>query len=174
MVKAIAGAAGPLHFGHSLRVIKLSRTIAVELGASAADIEQIETAALLHVVGLDSMKSSPLCFENESKLNRRETALMQTHGEQSERLVTDNHESFEVGSSLSRFGQLTMSGGRARAYPSGIGATAIPMGARINHVSDLSIANDKPMSICKRLSVEAVLMELQSTKVTVSDPAMLI
>src|SRR5574337_1103877 len=50
MVKAIE-ARDPYTSGHSLRVAALSRAIAVELGLSAKQIEQIQTAALLHDVG---------------------------------------------------------------------------------------------------------------------------
>ena len=47
MVKAIE-ARDPYTSGHSVRVSELSRAIAVELGLPAKEIEQIETAALLH------------------------------------------------------------------------------------------------------------------------------
>ena len=59
MVKAIE-ARDPYTSGHSLRVRGLSRAIAAELGLSAKEIEQVETAALLHDVG-KSTRSSRLC-----------------------------------------------------------------------------------------------------------------
>src|SRR5690606_36606083 len=50
MVKAIE-ARDPYTSGHSLRVSAMSRTIALELGLSGKEVEDIETAALLHDVG---------------------------------------------------------------------------------------------------------------------------
>ena len=59
MVKAIE-ARDPYTSGHSVRVSELSRAIAVELGLSAREIEQVETAALLHDVGKIHEEFAPL------------------------------------------------------------------------------------------------------------------
>ena len=59
MVKAIE-ARDPYTSGHSLRVRALSRAIAAELGLSTKEIEQVETAALLHDVGKIHEEFAPL------------------------------------------------------------------------------------------------------------------
>jgi putative nucleotidyltransferase with HDIG domain len=165
MVKAIE-ARDPYTSGHSVRVSKLSRTIAVELGLPAAAIEQIETAALLHDVGKIHEEFAPL-LRKESKLTDAETALMQTHAAKSADLVAI----------ITKFRGVVVDSVRHHherwdgdGYPSGIGGTTIPMGARIILVSDTidAMTTDRPYR--KRLSVEAVLMELQKYKGTQFDP----
>ena len=59
MVKAIE-ARDPYTSGHSLRVSQLSRAIAIESALPAGEIEQIETAALLHDVGKIHEEFAPL------------------------------------------------------------------------------------------------------------------
>ena len=59
MVKAIE-ARDPYTSGHSLRVSQLSRAIAIELALPSAEIERIETAALLHDVGKIHEEFAPL------------------------------------------------------------------------------------------------------------------
>ncbi len=62
MVKAIE-ARDPYTSGHSLRVRELSRAIALELQLSAQQIEDVETAALLHDVGKIHEEFAPLSPE---------------------------------------------------------------------------------------------------------------
>jgi len=166
MVKAIE-ARDPYTSGHSVRVSKLSRTIAVELGLPAAAIEQIETAALLHDVGKIHEEFAPL-LRKETRLTEAETALMQTHAAKSADLV----------GIITKFRGVVLESVRhhherwdGHGYPSGVAATAIPMGARIILVSDTidAMTTDRPYR--KRLSVDAVLMELQKHKGTQFDPA---
>ena len=85
MVKAIE-ARDPYTSGHSLRVRELSRAIALELQLSAQQIEDVETAALLHDVGKIHEEFAPL-LRKESRLTDEETALMQTHAAKSAELV---------------------------------------------------------------------------------------
>jgi len=166
MVKAIE-ARDPYTSGHSVRVSKLSRTIAVELGLAAPLIEEIETAALLHDVGKIHEEFAPL-LRKESKLTEAETALMQTHAAKSAELVG-------IISKFRGFVQESVKHHHERwdgkGYPDGRGAGAIPIGARIILVSDTidAMTTDRPYR--KRLSGEAVLLELQRHKGTQFDPA---
>jgi hypothetical protein len=86
MVKAIE-ARDPYTSGHSLRVSQLSRAIAVELGLPSAEIDQIQTAALLHDVGKIHEEFAPL-LRKEGRLTEEETALMQTHSMKTRRTAT--------------------------------------------------------------------------------------
>jgi len=166
MVKAIE-ARDPYTSGHSVRVSRLSRTIAVELGLSATTIEQIETAALLHDVGKIHEEFAPL-LRKESRLTEAETALMQTHAAKSAALVG-------IISKFRGFVQESVRHHHERwdgnGYPDGTRAEAIPIGARIILVSDTidAMITDRPYR--KRLSAEAVLLELQRHKGTQFDPA---
>ena len=64
----------------------MSRAVAVELGLPAREIEQVETAALLHDVGKIHEEFAPL-LRKEGRLTDEETALMQTHSAKSAELV---------------------------------------------------------------------------------------
>jgi putative nucleotidyltransferase with HDIG domain len=165
MVKAIE-ARDPYTSGHSLRVRELSRAIALELGLSGRDIEEVETAALLHDVGKIHEEFAPL-LRKESRLTADETALMQSHAIKSAELV----------GIISKF-----RGGIQRAvrhhherwdgegYPDGVKGSDIPLASRIIIIADTidAMTTDRPYR--KRLSLDIVLAELQKCRGTQFDP----
>lgn len=165
MVKAIE-ARDPYTSGHSLRVSQLSRAIAMELGLPSAEIEQIETAALLHDVGKIHEEFAPL-LRKEGRLTADETALMQTHSIKSAELVAI----------ISKFRGFIHESVRhhherwdGEGYPTGLMGKNIPLGSRIILVSDTidAMTTDRPYR--KRLPLEVVIAELQKCKGTQFDP----
>lgn len=165
MVKAIE-ARDPYTSGHSLRVSELSRAIAVELGLSAREIEQVETAALLHDVGKIHEEFAPL-LRKEGRLTPEETALMQTHSTRSAELV----------GIISKFRGVIQESVRhhherwdGQGYPHGLAGKQIPLAARIILISDTidAMTTDRPYR--KRLGLEIVISELQKCKGTQFDP----
>ncbi len=167
MVKAIE-ARDPYTSGHSVRVGELSRAIAVEFGLSAREIEQIETAALLHDVGKIHEEFAPL-LRKEGRLTPEETALMQTHSAKSADLV----------GIISKFKGFIQDSVRhhherwdGQGYPAGLSGRTIPLGSRIILISDTidAMTTDRPYR--KRLPLEAVISELQKCKGTQFDPAL--
>jgi HD-GYP domain-containing protein (c-di-GMP phosphodiesterase class II) len=118
-------------------------------------------------VGKIHEEFAPL-LRKESKLTDAETALMQTHAAKSAELVG-------IISKFRGFVQESVKHHHERwdgkGYPDGRGAGAIPIGARIILVSDTidAMTTDRPYR--KRLSGEAVLLELQRHKGTQFDPA---
>ena len=165
MVKAIE-ARDPYTSGHSLRVRELSRAIALELQLSAQQIEEVETAALLHDVGKIHEEFAPL-LRKESRLTDEETALMQTHAAKSAELV----------GIISKFrGQIQKSVRHhherwdGQGYPDGTTGTAIPLASRIILIADTidAMTTDRPYR--KRLSLEIVIAELQKCRGTQFDP----
>jgi putative nucleotidyltransferase with HDIG domain len=165
MVKAIE-ARDPYTSGHSVRVSELSRTIALELGLSAREVEQIETAALLHDVGKIHEEFAPL-LRKEGRLTAEETALMQTHSAKSAELV----------SIISKFKGFIQDSVRhhherwdGQGYPAGLSTKNIPLGSRIILISDTidAMTTDRPYR--KRLPLEIVIAELQKCKGTQFDP----
>jgi putative nucleotidyltransferase with HDIG domain len=165
MVKSIE-ARDPYTSGHSVRVRMLSRAIALELGLSMKELEQVETAALLHDVGKIYEEFAPL-LRKESRLTAEETALMQTHAEKSAELV----------GIISKFRGPIQDSVRhhherwdGQGYPSGLVGDEIPLGARIILISDTidAMTTDRPYR--KRLSLEVVIAELQKCKGTQFDP----
>jgi HD-GYP domain-containing protein (c-di-GMP phosphodiesterase class II) len=165
MVKAIE-ARDPYTSGHSVRVSELSRAIAVEQGLSAREIEQIETAALLHDVGKIHEEFAPL-LRKEGRLTDDETALMQTHSTKSAELV----------GIISKFKGFIQDSVRhhherwdGQGYPAGLSGKTIPLGSRIILISDTvdAMTTDRPYR--KRLPLEVVIAELQKCKGTQFDP----
>lgn len=165
MVKAIE-ARDPYTSGHSLRVRELSRSIAIELNLPTREVEQIETAALLHDVGKIHEEFAPL-LRKESRLTEAETALMQTHASRSADLV----------GLISKFRGVIQDAVRhhherwdGQGYPSGIKGAEIPLGSRIILISDTidAMTTDRPYR--KRLPMDVVIAELQKCSGTQFDP----
>jgi hypothetical protein len=167
MVKAIE-ARDPYTSGHSVRVSQVSRLIALELGLSVREVEQVETAALLHDVGKIHEEFAPL-LRKEARLTPEETALMQTHSTRSAELV----------GIITKFRGFVQDSVRhhherwdGQGYPSGLSGTTIPMGARIILVCDTidAMTTDRPYR--KRLGLDVVIAELQKCRGTQFDPGL--
>jgi HD-GYP domain-containing protein (c-di-GMP phosphodiesterase class II) len=165
MVKAIE-ARDPYTSGHSVRVSEMSRAVAVELGLPAREIEQVETAALLHDVGKIHEEFAPL-LRKEGRLTDEETALMQTHSAKSADLV----------GIISKFHGFIQDSVRhhherwdGQGYPDGLSSKNIPLGARIILIADTidAMTTDRPYR--KRLTLDVVIAELQKCKGTQFDP----
>jgi putative nucleotidyltransferase with HDIG domain len=168
MVKAIE-ARDPYTSGHSLRVSALSRTIALELGLSASEVEQIETAALLHDVGKIHEEFAPL-LRKEARLTPEETTIMQTHSTRSAELV----------GIISKFRGFIQDSVRhhherwdGQGYPNGLSGKGIPLGSRIIVISDTvdAMTTDRPYR--KRLGLDIVIAELQKCKGSQFDPELI-
>ena len=167
MVKAIE-ARDPYTSGHSLRVSEMSRAIAVELGLPAREIEQVETAALLHDVGKIHEEFAPL-LRKEGRLTPEETALMQTHSTRSADLV----------GIISKFRGFIQESVRhhherwdGQGYPAGLSGKNIPLASRIILISDTidAMTTDRPYR--KRLGLDVVIAELQKCRGTQFDPSL--
>ena len=168
MVKAIE-ARDPYTSGHSVRVSEMSRAMAVELGLAAREIEQVETAALLHDVGKIHEEFAPL-LRKEGRLTDEETALMQTHSARSAELV----------GIISKFHGFIQDSVRhhherwdGQGYPDGVSGKDIPLGARIILIADTidAMTTDRPYR--KRLPLDVVIAELQKCKGTQFDPELI-
>jgi HD-GYP domain-containing protein (c-di-GMP phosphodiesterase class II) len=168
MVKAIE-ARDPYTSGHSLRVSRMCRAMAVEIGLPARSIEEVETAALLHDVGKIHEEFAPL-LRKEGRLTDEETALMQTHSEKSADLV----------GIISKFHGFIQESVRhhherwdGQGYPYGISGKDIPLGARIILIADTidAMTTDRPYR--KHLPLEVVIDELQKCKGTQFDPELI-
>ena len=168
MVKAIE-ARDPYTSGHSVRVSEMSRAVAVELGLPAREIEEVETAALLHDVGKIHEEFAPL-LRKEGRLTDEETALMQTHSAKSADLV----------GIISKFHGFIQESVRhhherwdGQGYPDGLSTKGIPLGARIILIADTidAMTTDRPYR--KRLPLDVVIAELQKCRGTQFDPELI-
>ncbi len=141
MVKSIE-ARDPYTSGHSVRVASYAKAIARAMNLPAKEIEQIETAALLHDVGKIYEEFAPI-LRKDAALSLEERQLIRTHSIRSadlvgtisglrgyvQKCVRAHHENFDGG-----------------GYPDGLAGEEIPVGARIIMIADTTDAmmTDRP------------------------------
>lgn len=141
LVKAIE-TRDPYTSGHSVRVARLSTSIAERMGFSSRRIDELETAALLHDIGkIEGVYSEIL--EKPTSLSKRERKVIESHVEKGAELIRSltsfgdeivlpvlyHHEHFD-----------------GSGYPEGLIGEEIPIGARIIKVSDAidAMLSDRP------------------------------
>lgn len=165
MVKAIE-ARDPYTSGHSQRVSRVAAVLAREMGLSSRQIEQIETAALLHDVG-KIYEAYAQVLQKRGRLSPEEAALMKTHPIRSadlvrtisgfrgdiEMAVRHHHENYD-----------------GSGYPDGLAGKAIPVGARIIMVADTTDAMTTDRPYRRALSYDAVVLELRKLSGSQFDP----
>ena len=167
MVKSIE-ARDPYTSGHSVRVSRLARLMAKELGLSARQIDEVATAGLLHDLGKIYQEFAPI-LRKEGQLEPREIRLMQSHPVKGAELigtvsslrgavqkaVQHHHEAF---------------GGRG--YPHHLSGHEIPLASRIIAVVDTFDAMTTTRPYRAALSREAAFAELRSMVGQQFDPGL--
>jgi putative nucleotidyltransferase with HDIG domain len=165
MVAAIE-ARDPYTSGHSKRVARASKTIAVALGLKAEQVERVEVAALLHDVGkIDEQFARILA--KEGRLTPDEWATMKCHPVRSAELVgmlsslkdivpavRHHHENWD-----------------GTGYPDGIAGEGIPLASRIIMFADTldAITTDRPYR--KALDAEEARREFVKFRGKQFDPS---
>jgi putative nucleotidyltransferase with HDIG domain len=165
MVKAIE-ARDPYTSGHSVRVAEYARTMARELGLSAKEVDNIETAALLHDVGKMYEEFVPL-LRKEGRLTPEERVLMQSHPVRSAELISTAAGLRGAVEEAVRHHHENWDGS---GYPDGLAGGAIPIGARIIMVADTldAMTTDRPYR--RALSYDRVVQELRRHSSSQFDP----
>jgi HD-GYP domain-containing protein (c-di-GMP phosphodiesterase class II) len=134
--------------------------MAIEVGLSTKQVEEIGTAGLLHDVGKIHEEFAPL-LRKEDKLTDSEFALMQTHSAKGAELVgvISSFRGAIQGMVMSHHERWDGNG-----YPDGLSEDDIPFGSRIIMVCDTidAMLTDRPYR--KALGFDAVLAELQRCK----------
>ncbi|MEO8452252.1 MAG: HD domain-containing phosphohydrolase, partial [Gemmatimonadota bacterium] len=134
----------------------------------SSEVDEIETAALLHDVGKIHEEFAPL-LQKEGRLTQDEWEIMKTHAAKSAELV----------GLFSRFRGNVQNTVRShherwdgKGYPDGLASDAIPLGARIIMIADTvdAMSTDRPYR--KALPFEKVVAELQKYKGIQFDPAL--
>lgn len=166
-VIALAGAVDakdPYTQGHSLRVAKYARDLALEIGLPTETADLIYTSGLLHDVGKIGVPDSVL--KKPARLDDEELKLMQEHpvvGENIVRRVPSLHP--------------TLPGIRhhherwdGRGYPDHLSGDAIPLMARIMAVADAydAMASDRPYR--KGMDISIALGEIEANAGIQFDP----
>ena len=167
MVKSIE-ARDPYTSGHSVRVSRLARTMAEELGLSSRQIDNIAAAALLHDLGKMYQEFAPI-LRKESKLDAREMRLMQLHPVRGAELVgTVSSLRGEVQQAVRHHHE----GFGGKGYPDRLKGEEIPLAARIISVVDTFDAMTSTRPYRKGLSRETAVAELKDKAGRQFDPAL--
>jgi len=149
---------------HSENVTRYSSAIAKGMGCSAAEIETIRRAALLHDIGKIGIRDEILF--NTDALKPDEAEQIKLHPIKGEAIVKSLSFLKEV-SILIRHHHERYDG---QGYPDGIRGHKIELGARILAVADSfdAMTSDRPYR--KRLSVQKAKQELAQSQNTRFDP----
>lgn len=118
--------------GHSKRVAALSRGLADKIGLKPGEVDMVETAALLHNIGLIGIPRDILEKE-EQYLQENEKALLKQNPILSQDLLSSIGELKPVGNII----RSHMEKYDGKGYPDGIKGTDIHIGARIIAVCKL-------------------------------------
>lgn len=165
LVKAIE-TRDPYTSGHSLRVSALARKVGDALRLSQKQLEQVETAALLHDIGkIEAIYEEILMKPGE--LSPLERKMIESHV----------HKGVELLESLSSFEEQVILSVRhhherydGKGYPDGISGKDIPIGGRIIKICDAidAMLSDRPYR--KALELPVVRQELLVHSGTQFDP----
>lgn len=166
LVKAIE-TRDPYTSGHSMRVARLAREIAADMGLRGRVVGQVETAALLHDIGKIDVAYEAV-IQKPHDLDADEQDLIRTHAVRGAemlenlssvhkdviRAVRHHHERYD-----------------GTGYPSGLHGTRIPVAARIIMLCDSidAMLSDRPYR--KALSIDATRKELIRCAGSQFDPA---
>jgi hypothetical protein len=126
--------------GHSAAVAVYSRDIAVRMGLSEAEQQQIHLAGLVHDIGKIGLL--PGLLEKEGPLTLEERRIMQTHSEIGERIL-GKVEDYGGIAEIVRHHHERVDG---HGYPDGLVADDIPLLSRIIAVADAynAMTSDRP------------------------------
>ena len=129
--------------GHSSRVSRFSRELALAAGLSQTASETVAQAGLLHDLGKISVPESILSKPGE--LTPEEWEIMRRHPVTAAQIVAPL-EFFDQGAIIVRHHHERYDGG---GYPDGLRADMIPLGARIVAVADVydALTSDRPYRV---------------------------
>lgn len=149
---------------HLRRLQHISRVLALHLGFSANDAEDIANASLLHDVGKANVPDAVL--KKPGPLNPEEWRTMQRHTLWGDALLADNHD-FETARGVARSHHEHFDG---TGYPDGLASEQIPLAARIIAVADVFDALISPRPYKQAWPPRAAILELQRMSGSHLDP----
>lgn len=140
MVKAIE-ARDPYTSGHSRRVSESATIIARGLGLSAAKVDRVRIAALLHDIGKIHEDFAPI-LRKDSKLTPEEWEVMKTHPDKGADLIATLSDLRDIVDAIRHHHE----NWNGTGYPSGIAGETIPLAARIITFADTidALTTDRP------------------------------
>jgi hypothetical protein len=149
---------------HLHRIQHFSRALALDLGMTAREAQEIADASLTHDVGKAHVPDAVL--RKPGPLNPEEWRIMQAHTAWSDRLFTENSD-FEIARQVARWHHEHWDGG---GYPDGLAGPQIPLAARIVAVADVYDALISQRPYKEAWSPLAAIRELQRMAGSHLDP----
>ena len=116
---------------HLYRIQHFSRALAIHIGLSEREAQEIAYASMVHDVGKANVPDAIL--KKTGPLNEEEWRIMQEHTAWGDLLLTDNSD-FETARQVARWHHEHWDGG---GYPDGLAGEAIPLAARVVAVADV-------------------------------------
>ncbi len=166
-IKSIASALDakdPYTHGHSMRVTLYSIILAKELKVPENQLEQIETAGLLHDIGKIAIPQAILC--KPGKLTDNEFAIMKSHPSNSERLIASIKKLHEISPGVKHHHERW----DGRGYPDGLKGEEIPFAARVIAIADTYDAMTSTRSYRVALTHETAINEIDKCAGSQFDP----
>ena len=154
----------PYTHGHSLRVTLYSMILAKTIGLNDKEMEEIETAGLLHDIGKIGIPQKILC--KPGKLDDEERKIMMLHPENSEKLIINIKRLKGISAWLKNHHEKWDGTG----YPQGISGENIPLCARIIAIADTYDAMTSTRPYRNALSHEIAIEEIKKCAGTQFDP----
>ena len=150
--------------GHSNRVAKYSRELAIRMGKTSKEIDNIYCAALLHDIGKIGVSND--IINKASKLTDEEYAIMKSHSAKGANILSKISEMPEL--SIGAHWHHERYDGKG--YPDGLKGKEIHEIARIIGVADAYDAMSSNRSYRKALPQEVVRSEIEKGKGVQFDP----
>ena len=163
LVQALAAADGAT-YRHSLEVAATARAVAARLDLSAADLVEVELAALVHDVGKLRVPASVL--HKPGRLNPQERRLMRLHPEWGAEMVA-RVPGLEAVALIVRLHHERPDG---QGYPYGLRGDQIPMASRIVSACGAYGVMTKRWPHRDAIEIDAALSELRRHAGTQFDP----
>ncbi len=154
----------PYTHGHSLRVTLYSLILANELNLSDKQLEEIETAGLLHDIGKIAIPQKILC--KPGRLTDEEFDVMKAHPENSEKLIANIKGLQGISTWLKTHHERWDGNG----YPDGLAGEEIPLTARVIALADTYDAMTSTRAYRKALEHSVAIEEVQRCSGTQFDP----
>jgi HD-GYP domain-containing protein (c-di-GMP phosphodiesterase class II) len=163
-ITAVLEARDPYTAGHSQRVAEYSHAIAIEMGLTMAQANEILIAAKLHDVGKIGVPDSVL--RKAGPLTAEEFALVKRHPQIGRRML-EKVAGFEPLLAVVELHHENVDGS---GYPYGLRGDQIPVDARIVHVADAFDAMTSDRAYRESLTVARSVLEIERNSGRMFEP----
>lgn len=148
----------PYTKGHTERVARYSKEIAIEMGFNEEELDELDLGATLHDIG--KIGISDLLLNKTDTLNQTEIHIMETHVKEGAKIINDAHFLLSALPAI-LYHHERLDG---KGYPMGIRGDDLPVIARIIAVADTfdAMTTDRPYR--NALPPEKTLEEIEKIR----------